>query len=67
MPLAGILGFRREWMFAVLYGLMLLIAEGIVLRKAESAIAQGILIATSFAFLMDAGLGFVLRNRLLAK
>lgn len=62
MPLGGVLGFSKPWTFAMLYGLVLL-AEGVIaLRKAESAFAQGILIAVSVAILVDGMVGVLATN-----
>lgn len=62
MPLGGVLGLSKVWMFAVLYGLVLLSAGGIALRRAESPLAQGVLIALSVAFLLNGMCGFLLRK-----
>lgn len=61
-PLGGIIGFNKGRMFAVLYGVVLLGTGTIALRRAESALAQGILIAVSVALLLDGTAGVFLAN-----
>jgi hypothetical protein len=57
MPLGGVLGISKPWMFSVLYGFVLLSAGAIALRKPSSPFAQGILIAVSVAFLLNGMFG----------
>jgi hypothetical protein len=49
-------------MFAVLYGLVLLAAGAIAVSESESAVAQGVLIAISVAFLVNGICGVLLAN-----
>jgi hypothetical protein len=57
MPLGGVLGISKPWMFAVLYGFVLVTAGAIALRKPKSDVAQGILIAVSVVFLLNGMFG----------